>query len=106
MRSHPLIGIPGFVQDLNAGRTEDEAVARFEIENRMAERAARLSPDGVVFASWLFSNQGLAKTTFAERAKFARTMEHFGVPPPVIVAGIENALAFVGKLLESQPSRF
>ena len=93
VKNHPLIGISGFVQDLIAGRTEDEAVARFERENRMAERAARLNRDGIVFASWLFSNQGLAKTTFGERAEFANMMEDFGVPPPVILAGIENALA-------------
>jgi tetratricopeptide (TPR) repeat protein len=81
------------VQDLIAGRTEDEAVARFEQENRMAERAARLSRNGVVFASWLVANQGLAKTTFEERATFAETMKEFGVPVPVVVAGIENAVA-------------
>jgi tetratricopeptide (TPR) repeat protein len=90
---HPLLGMPSFVQDLIAGRTEDEAVARFEQENRMAERAARLSRNGVVFASWLVANQGLAKTTFEERATFAETMKEFGVPVPVVVAGIENAVA-------------
>lgn len=90
---HPLMGMPSFVQDLIAGRTEDEAVARFEQENRMAERAARLSRDGVGFASWLVANQGLAKTTFEERATFAETMKEFGVPAPVVVAGIENAVA-------------
>jgi len=93
VKKHPLIGIPGFVQDLIAGMTEDEAVARFEHDNWMAERAARLSHDGVVFASWLVANQGLAKTTFEERGEFAENMKDFGVPPPVVVAGIENALA-------------
>src|SRR4029077_11854247 len=39
---HPLLGMPGFVHDLIAGRTEPEAVERFEQENRMAERAGRL----------------------------------------------------------------
>jgi tetratricopeptide (TPR) repeat protein len=93
VNNHPLVGIPGFVQDLIAGRTEEQAVARFERENHMAERAARLNRDGVVFASWLVANQGIAKTTFAERAEFADMMEYFGVPPPVMLAGIENALA-------------
>ena len=51
---HPLLGMPGFVKDLIAGRTEREAVERFEQENRMAERAGRLSREGALFASWLF----------------------------------------------------
>lgn len=90
---HPLLGMPSFVHDLLARRTEGEAVARFEQENRMAERVARLNRDGVVFASWLVANQGLAKTTFEERVAFAETMKEFGVPAPVVVAGIENAVA-------------
>jgi tetratricopeptide (TPR) repeat protein len=90
---HPLMGMPSFVQDLIAGRTENEATERFERENRMAERAASLSRDGILFASWLFSNQGLAATTYEERATFAETMKDFGMPAPVIVAGIENAVA-------------
>jgi hypothetical protein len=38
---HPLLGMPGFVNDLIAGRTEHEAVERFERENRMAEHCER-----------------------------------------------------------------
>ena len=37
---HPLLGIPGFVKDVIAGRTEGEAVEHFERKNKMAERAA------------------------------------------------------------------
>jgi hypothetical protein len=85
--------MPGFVHDLIAGRTEQEAVERFEQENRMGERAGRLSRDGILFASWLFSNHGLAAITFEDRAAFAETMQDFGIPAPVIVSGIENAVA-------------
>jgi hypothetical protein len=34
---HPRLGMPGFVHDLIAGRTEQEAVERFEQENRMGD---------------------------------------------------------------------
>ena len=61
---HPLLGMPGFVNDLIAGRTEHEAVERFERENRMAERAGRLSREGTLFASWLFATEGVAATDF------------------------------------------
>ena len=91
---HPLLGMPGFVNDLIAGRTEREAAERFERENRMAERAARLNREGTLFASWLFTNKGVAATSFEDRAEFAETHEGFvGMPAPVIVAGIENAVA-------------
>ncbi len=90
---HPLLGMPGFVNDLIAGRTEDEAVEHFERENRMAERAGRLSREGTLFASWLFADQGIAATTFANRIAFADTMKDFGMDTPAIVAGIENAAA-------------
>jgi hypothetical protein len=49
--------MPGFAQDLLAGHTEQEAVERFEQENRMAERAGRLNRDGTIFASSLFVNE-------------------------------------------------
>jgi tetratricopeptide (TPR) repeat protein len=90
---HPLLGMPSFVRDLMAGRAERKAVERFEQGNRMAERAALLDRNGILFASWLFSNNGLAATTFEDRAAFAETMQEFGIPAPAIVAGIENALA-------------
>jgi tetratricopeptide (TPR) repeat protein len=90
---HPLLGMPGFVNDLIAGRTEHEAVERFERENRMAERAGRLSREGTLFASWLFATQGLAATTFEDRVVFAETVKEFGMAAPDIVAGIENAVA-------------
>ena len=77
---HPLLGMPGFVQDLIAGQTEDEAVEQFEQENRMAERAARLNRDGIVFASWLVVNEGYAETRFEERATYAERMKEFGIP--------------------------
>ncbi|MFZ4765872.1 MAG: tetratricopeptide repeat protein [Roseimicrobium sp.] len=89
---HPLLGMPSFVQDLIAGRSEEEAAARFEQDNRMAERAGRLDRNGLLFASWLFANQGLAATAFEGRIAFAETMKDFGIPAPVIVAGIENAV--------------
>ena len=57
MAKHPLLGMPGFAQDLLAGHTEQEAVERFEQENRMAERAGRLNRDGTIFASSLFVNE-------------------------------------------------
>lgn len=38
---HPLLGMPGFVNELIAGHTESEAIERFERENRMPERAYR-----------------------------------------------------------------
>jgi tetratricopeptide (TPR) repeat protein len=90
---HPLLGMPGFVNDLVAGRTEHEAVERFERENRMADRAGRLSPEGTLFASGLFATQGLAATTFENRVAFAERTKAFGMAAPVIVAGIENTLA-------------
>jgi hypothetical protein len=58
----------------------------------MAERAGRLTRDGVLFASWLSANQGVTATTFDDRGTFAETMKEFGIPAPVIVAGIENAV--------------
>jgi tetratricopeptide (TPR) repeat protein len=90
---HPLLGMPGFVSDLIAGRTENEAVERFERENRMAERAGRLSREGTLFASSLFATQGLAATTFEDRVAFAETVKEFGMAAPDIVAGVENAVA-------------
>ena len=90
---HPLLGMPGFVNDLIAGRTEHEAVEHFERENRMAERAGRLSREGTLVASWLFANQGVAATTFENRVAFAETIKDFGLPAPVMVAGIENAVS-------------
>src|SRR5262249_23356414 len=60
---HPLLSMMGFVNDLIAGLTEREAVEHFERENRMAERAGRLSREGMLFASWLFAMQGVAATT-------------------------------------------
>ena len=90
--AHPLLGILGFIDDLIAGRTVDEAVERFERENEMAERAARLNRDGILYASWLFASQSVAATTFEDRAAHAETTQDFGMPAPVIIAGIENAL--------------
>lgn len=91
---HPLVGMPGFVNDLIAGRTELQAVEHFEQENRMAERAGQLNREGMVFASWLFTSEGAAMTTFEQRAEFAEdTKDFIGMDPPSIVAGIENALA-------------
>ena len=90
---HPLLGMPGFVNDLIAGRTEHEAIEHFERENRMAERAGRLSSEGTLFASWLFATEGVAATTFENRADFAERLTDFGMAAPVIVAGIESAVA-------------
>lgn len=90
---HPLLGMPGFVNDLIGGRTEHEAVERFERENRMADRAGRLNREGTLFASWLFATECLAATTFEDRVAFAETMKEFGMASPDIVAGIENAAA-------------
>jgi tetratricopeptide (TPR) repeat protein len=90
---HPLLGMPGFVNDLIAGRTEQEAVEHFEQENKMAERAGQLTREGRLFASWLFAIKGVARTTLENRVAFAEGMKDFGVAAPVIVAGIENALA-------------
>src|ERR1019366_7388758 len=61
---HPLLGMPSFVNDLLAGRTENEAAERFERENRMADRVGRLNREGRLFASSLFAIKGLAATTF------------------------------------------
>jgi hypothetical protein len=85
--------MPSFVNDLIAGRTEHDAVERFERENRMAERAGRLSREGTLFASWLFATESLAATTFEDRVAFAETIKEFGMAAPDIVAGIENAVA-------------
>jgi len=93
MAKHPLLGMPGFVQDLLAGRTEQEAVEHFEQESRMAERAARLNQDGTVFASWLFTNQSYVARGYNDRAAYAKTIEEFGMTEQTIVAGIENAVA-------------
>jgi tetratricopeptide (TPR) repeat protein len=91
---HPLMGTLGFVNDLIAGRTEHEATDRFEQENRMAERAGRLNQEGLLFASWLFTNKGVAATSFENRAEFAESIkEMVDMTPAVIVAGIENAVA-------------
>jgi tetratricopeptide (TPR) repeat protein len=91
--NHPLLGMLGFVNDLIAGRTEHEAVEYFERENRMAERAGRLSQEGSLFASWLFTTKGIAATRFENRIAFAEKMKDFGLTAPMIVAGIENAVA-------------
>lgn len=93
VEKHPLLGMPIFVNDLLAGRMEEDAVQHFEQENRMAERAGRLTRDGILFASWLFANGSYSATTFEDRATFAETMKEFGMPVPVIVTGIENAVA-------------
>lgn len=90
---HPLLGMPGFMNDLIAGRTEQEAVERFERENRMAERAARLNREGTLFASWLFATEGLAATTIEDRVAFAESVKDLGMAARDIVAGIENAVA-------------
>ena len=91
---HPLLGMLGFVNDLIGGRTEHEATERFEQENRMAERAGRLNREGSLFASWLFTNKGIAATSFESRADFAeRIKEMVDITPAAIVAGIENAVA-------------
>lgn len=90
---HPLLAMPGFVDDLITGRTTEEAVERFERDNRMAERAGRLSRDGVLFASWLFTNQSVAQTAFEDRAAFAEKIKDFGMEEATVVAGIENAVA-------------
>ena len=90
---HPLLSMLGFVNDLIAGRAEHEALEHFERENRMAERAARLSREGALFASWLIATQGIAATTFDNRVAFAESMKVFGMDAPAVVAGIENALA-------------
>lgn len=47
------------------------------------------------------SNQGIAKTTFGERAEFANMMEDFGVPPPVILAGIHHRRLRCEKRMEA-----
>lgn len=90
---HPLLGMPDFVNDLNAGRTDEEAILRFEQANLMADRAGRLSRDGILFASWLFANQSVASTAYEDRTAFAERLKDFGIQAPVIVAGIENAVA-------------
>jgi tetratricopeptide (TPR) repeat protein len=90
---HPLLGMPGFVNDLISGRTEPEAVERFERENRMAERAGRLSREGMLFASSLFATQAMAATPFEDRVAFAETVKELGMAAPDVVAGIENAVA-------------
>jgi tetratricopeptide (TPR) repeat protein len=91
---HPLLGMLGFVNDLIAGRTEHEATERFEQENRMKERAGRLNREGSLFASWLYTNKGIAATTFEKRAEFAERINAMvDMTPADIVAGIENAVA-------------
>jgi len=60
----------------------------FERDNNMAERAARLNREGMLFASWLFATDGLAATAFEDRVAFAETMQEFGMAAPDIVAGI------------------
>jgi tetratricopeptide (TPR) repeat protein len=93
MAKHPLLGMPGFVQDLCTGHTEQDAVERFERENRMVERAARLSRDGIIFASWLFTNESYVASGYEDRAAYAETIKDFGMTERTIVAGIENAVA-------------
>jgi tetratricopeptide (TPR) repeat protein len=91
---HPLLGMPDFVNDLIAGRTELQAVEHFEQENRMAERARQLNREGTLFASWLFTSEGAAMTTFEDRAEFGEEMKDFvGMAATAIIAGIENAVA-------------
>lgn len=91
--THPLVGMPGFVDDLMTGRTEREAVEHFEQENRMPERARRLSREGILFASWLFATKSAAAIAFENRDAFAEKMKDFGMEASVIMAGIENAVA-------------
>jgi tetratricopeptide (TPR) repeat protein len=94
VEKHPLLGMQGFVNDLICGRTEREAVERFEGENRMAERAGRLNREGTQFASWLFASEGVAATAFENRVEFAETIKDFvEMAAPAVVAGIENAVA-------------
>lgn len=93
MDKHPLLAMPSFVEDLIAGRTEREAVERFEHDNRMGERAGRLSRDGVLFASWLFTHKSVAYTPFEDRAEFAETIKDFGMEVTTLVSGIENAVS-------------
>ena len=90
---HPLLGMLGFVNDLIAGRTEHEATERFEQENRMTERAAKLTKEGSLFASWLYANKGIAATTYEKRAEFAELIKSvIDMTPADTVAGIENAI--------------
>jgi tetratricopeptide (TPR) repeat protein len=91
--AHPLLGIRGFVDDLISGHPVDNAVERFERENHMAERAARLNREGILYASWLFATDSAAATKFEDRAAFAEGTHDFGMPAPVILAGLENAVA-------------
>lgn len=99
---HPLQGMLGFVNDLIAGRTEHEATERFEQENRMMERASRLNREGALFASWLYTNKGIAATTFEKRAEFAERINAMvDMTPADIVAGIENAVAATVVLSQS-----
>jgi hypothetical protein len=90
---HPLLGIRGFIGDLVAGCTVDEAVERFERQNQMAERAAQLNREGLLYASWLFATQSFAATTYEDRRVHAERQPDFGMDAQVIVAGIENAVA-------------
>jgi hypothetical protein len=90
---HPLLGIRGFIDDLIAGRTVDDAVDRFERENQMAQRAAQLNREGALYASWLFANQGYAATTYENRRAHAENIRDFGMDTQVIVNGIENGVA-------------
>jgi hypothetical protein len=101
---HPLLGMADFVNDLIAGRTERQAVEHFEQENRMAERAGRLSREGALFASWLFSNDGVAATSFENRSEFAEDIKDLGgITPEAIVAGIENAVSATVILALARP---
>lgn len=94
VKRHPLLGMQGFVNDLIAGRTECEAVERFESANKMAERAGRLNREGAQFASWLFASEGVAATAFENRVEFAEEIKDFvGMAAPAVLAGIENAVA-------------
>jgi tetratricopeptide (TPR) repeat protein len=99
---HPLLGMLGFVNDLIDGRTEHEATERFEQENRMAERASRLNREGALFASWLYTNKGVAATAYEMRVEFAEHMKTVvGMTSADIVAGIENAVATTVVLAQS-----
>src|SRR5206468_1088680 len=51
-----------------------------------------LFPYTTLFRS-LFANGSYSAATYEKRAEFAETMKDFGMPAPVIVAGIENAVA-------------
>jgi hypothetical protein len=50
--------------------------------------------DGLVLYSWLFTNKGVAATSFENRVEFAEDIKDLvGMTAAVIVTGIENAVA-------------